>query len=273
MAFVENQGASIFYDVTGSGPALLFLHGGGGNASSWYRQVEFFACNYTCVVIDARGFGRSHPYGADVGNLELASSDTLAVMDALAIESAGLVCQSMGAWTGLRLSLNHPSRVWGFVGASSPMGVDYPPAIENAFSFIQSIQDSGLGIEDAALSERFRTEKPEEFWLYRHLNLFNVGVIRGEELGVPSNTTMRNLFDPAAMLPLERLADMTVPSVLISGALDPLVLTSTMQTLAQHIAGAAFEVVENAGHSPYFEVPDLFNAITARYLEQFRAKL
>ena len=270
MPFVENEGAHIFFDVEGAGPALLFLHGGGGNASSWYRQIDFFSKSYTCVVIDARGFGRSHPFGPDIGNLELMPRDTFAVIDALEFETTGLVCQSMGAWTGLRMALQKPDRIWGFVGASSPMGIDYPPAVENAFKFIQSLTDSGLGIEDAALSENFRNNKPEEFWLYRHLNLFNVGALRSEELGVPSSTAMRNLFAPEAMIPLTTLAEVKVPTLLISGAQEPLVLASSMRTLSKHFGNASFEVIESSGHSPYFEVPEEFNALVARYLASFQ---
>ena len=271
MPFAENEGAHLFYDVQGSGPGLVFLHGGGGNASIWYRQIPFWAENYTCVVVDARGFGRSHPFGSDIGNLDLAPRDAFAVMDALGMETAGLVCQSMGAWTGLRMCLQQPERIWGFVGVSSPMGIDYPPAIENAITFVASIADSGLGIEDAALSEEFRKNKPDEFWLYRHLNMFNVGVIRGEELGVSQSAAMANLFAPDAMIPMDRLAEVTVPTVLMSGAQDKLVLTSHMREMAEKFGNASFEVFKTSGHSPYFEVPDEFNALVDKYLERFRA--
>jgi len=56
----------------------------------------------------------------------------------------------------LRMAMRRPDRVWGFVGVSSPMGVDHPPAKTDAIEFTRSLADSGQGIEDAALSASFR---------------------------------------------------------------------------------------------------------------------
>lgn len=270
MPFVDNQSAKIFYEVEGSGPGLLFLHGGGGNSTSWYQQIDHFSSRYACVMIDARGFGRSHPYGPDAGDQKLAVQDVFAVMDALDLERAGLVCQSMGAWTGLRMALSAPERIWAFVGASSPMGIAYAPAIENAIAFVRSVTERGEGIEDAALSSTFREQHPARYRLYRHLNLFNVGVLRGEELGVPASAVMGNLFAPETMIPLERLAAVQVPTLLISGAQDPLVLTSSMRVMAEQIPGAAFEVFDSSGHSPYFEEPEAFNRRVGDFLDALK---
>ena len=63
MAFIERDGGHVFYEVLGpeSGAAnLIFLHGGGGNATTWWQQIEHFSKDYRICVIDNRGFGRSH---------------------------------------------------------------------------------------------------------------------------------------------------------------------------------------------------------------------
>jgi len=49
----------LYYEVTGSGPALLFAHGLGGNHLSWWQQVAHFAPHYTCVAFAHRGFAPS----------------------------------------------------------------------------------------------------------------------------------------------------------------------------------------------------------------------
>ena len=51
----------LHYEVTGSGPALLFAHGLGGNQMSWWQQVAHFAPHYTCVAFAHRGFAPSDP--------------------------------------------------------------------------------------------------------------------------------------------------------------------------------------------------------------------
>ena len=52
---------NLHYEVTGTGPALLFAHGLGGNQMSWWQQVAHFAPHYTCVAFAHRGFAPSDP--------------------------------------------------------------------------------------------------------------------------------------------------------------------------------------------------------------------
>ena len=255
----------------GIGPGLLLLHGGGGNATIWWQQIDHFASSYTTVTIDNRGFGRSHPVGRDVLDVANYHLDVLAVMDDLGMDRAAVVAQSLGAWTGLRLALHAPERVWGFVGVSSPMGVDNPQALTDAFEFIQSLQEEGLGIEEAALSPRFRDESPDLFRLYRHINTLNPLVLQGERLGVGGQELVGQMFSPETVLPPDVLDGIEVPSLLISGGLDRLVRTPTMQAIADRLPNASFEVMAESGHSPYFERPQEFNALVGRYLDEFRA--
>ena len=80
MPFVEADGINIYYEVEGSGPGLVFLHGGGSNASTWWQQIDHFAASYTCVAIDSRGFGRSHPLTPAVFDVDNYCNDVFAVM-------------------------------------------------------------------------------------------------------------------------------------------------------------------------------------------------
>ena len=57
---------NIHYEVCGSGPALIFAHGLGGNHLSWWQQVAHFAPHYTCVTFAHRGFAPSDPVAGGV---------------------------------------------------------------------------------------------------------------------------------------------------------------------------------------------------------------
>ena len=59
MPFLERDGARLYYETHGAGPALVFAHGLGGGHLSWWQQVPHFRDRYTCVVFDHRGFGLS----------------------------------------------------------------------------------------------------------------------------------------------------------------------------------------------------------------------
>ena len=52
----------IAYQIEGDGPALIFLHGIGGNKDNWTRQMDFFCNTHTVVAWDARGYGDSDDY-------------------------------------------------------------------------------------------------------------------------------------------------------------------------------------------------------------------
>ena len=59
MPTIEREGATLYYEVQGSGPAVVFVHGSGGNALSWWQQIPPFAARHRVVAFDHRGFGRS----------------------------------------------------------------------------------------------------------------------------------------------------------------------------------------------------------------------
>ena len=59
MPRLEQASVSLYYEVHGAGPAVVFAHGAGGNAMSWWQQVPRFARRYTVIAFDHRGFARS----------------------------------------------------------------------------------------------------------------------------------------------------------------------------------------------------------------------
>ena len=59
MPYLDVDGARLYYEVSGEGPALVFAHGLGGNHMSWWQQVPAFNDRYRCVVFAHRGFAPS----------------------------------------------------------------------------------------------------------------------------------------------------------------------------------------------------------------------
>jgi pimeloyl-ACP methyl ester carboxylesterase len=128
------DGATIVYEITGSGPALLFAHGLGGNHFSWWQQLPVFARTHTCIAFSHRGFAPSTiPSGAP--DPHDYAGDAAALLDHLEIDRVVHVGQSMGGWTGVELALNHPDRLAGLVlacttGSLSFDGFDDPAIAE-----------------------------------------------------------------------------------------------------------------------------------------------
>ncbi|MBZ9793841.1 alpha/beta hydrolase [Rhizobium sp. 3T7] len=138
--FVENDGARIWYASYGSGPAVILLHGGLGNAGNWGYQVPALVeSGRHVVVIDSRGHGRSTRDARPFHYAQMAD-DVLAVMDRLALANAALVGWSDGACTALILADKRPERVSGvffFACNMDPSGTlefKPTPVIDRCFS-------------------------------------------------------------------------------------------------------------------------------------------
>src|SRR5262245_47896698 len=119
MAFMVNDGFRLYYeDSGGTGPAVLFLHGAGGNHLSWWQQVPVFAEAYRCVTVVQRGFGRSPDVAGGPGPAAL-GTDAIALLDHLGIDRAALVAQSMGGRSAVSAAVHAPERFWAIVMANT----------------------------------------------------------------------------------------------------------------------------------------------------------
>ncbi|WP_137725538.1 alpha/beta fold hydrolase [Prescottella subtropica] len=100
------------YHEAGDGPPLLLLHGSGIGVSGWrnYRgNLGVFARHFHCYVLEFPGFGASDPV---VGHPVLtASAAVTRFLDALGLESAAIIGNSMGGVVGAHVAMRHPTRV------------------------------------------------------------------------------------------------------------------------------------------------------------------
>lgn len=133
MPFSKNaiDGTRIHYEVAGSGPPLLLIHGFGGSIFSWTESpyADALKFSYRLVMYDMRAHGHSgHPHGVEAYTPEMHVADALAVLDELGIEKSHVSGYSMGAWVGFGLLKYAPERMRSFVaGANHPYPrSDYP---------------------------------------------------------------------------------------------------------------------------------------------------
>src|SRR5258705_13869203 len=118
MAFMTKDGFRLYYEDTGgSAPAILFLHGAGGNHLSWWQQVPVFAEEYRCITVDQRGFGQSPDVAGGPGPPPL-GTDGIAPLDHLRIARAPPLAPSMGGRAAGGAAPRTPRRFWGVVLAN-----------------------------------------------------------------------------------------------------------------------------------------------------------
>src|SRR5215813_3904894 len=120
-----DDGVQLYYEETGSGTPVVFVHEFGGDHRSWEPQVRYFARRYRCVAYNARGYPPSDvPADPASYSQERARDDIRAVLDALGITTAHVVGLSMGGFATLHFGLAYPSRAVSLVVAGCGYGAE-----------------------------------------------------------------------------------------------------------------------------------------------------
>jgi pimeloyl-ACP methyl ester carboxylesterase len=167
MPFVTRKGVQLHYSEVGSGPAVFWHTGGGGDGTMWQTAGYLDQLpGWRHILFDHRGHGRSDcPEGLEAHRLEAYQSDVLAVMDAAGIERAAMVGYSDGGRVVYALAARHPERVAAVVG----MGGVASPSETNAWRSELAAQVRQIGFR-AWLEEMSSGEtEPAPRWVMEHL--------------------------------------------------------------------------------------------------------
>jgi 3-oxoadipate enol-lactonase len=259
MAFMVKDGFRLYYEDTGGdGSAILFLHGAGGNHLSWWQQVPVFAEEYRCITVDQRGFGQSPDVAGGPGPGAL-GSDALALLDHLGIEQAAVVAQSMGGWAAVGAGVHASRRFWAIVLANTVGNLSNPDIAALRQRLAAASPPRPAVLWHAALGETFRKAHPVRTFLYAQ--------IAGLNAPLPADFRERlgRLTTEA-----ERYAAARIPTMFLTSDEDGLIWPELSHKVHEHIPGSRFERVAAAGHSTYFERPDVFNREVGAFLKEHR---
>jgi pimeloyl-ACP methyl ester carboxylesterase len=256
MPHAQNEGVKIYYEVHGGGYPLVFIHGGGGNTIAWFQQVPFFSRNYKVITVDLRGFKNSH-CAPDLGHPRFFADDMRAILDAEGLPHAAFICQSLGAWAGLRLAVQSPQRVSSLFINGSPT----PAYSETNWKVMERSnaiflegrfgRDSGIGFNRNLLEKN-----PELMFLYSQI----------KDLNPPFNS--QTMMDDSVKIYPADLKDFKIPTLVTGGAHDDFLNPKSHLHVASLIPGAETHTFANAGHSAYFETPKEFNEVLLKFLER-----
>lgn len=248
MPIQQLNGIDLYYETSGEGPALLFLHGASGNHLSWWQQVPHFDDRYRCITIDQRGFGRSG--GTTAGDADQFAEDVVALLDRLEVDTVAVVAQSMGGRPAIDLAVRHPQRVsaivmgctWGFFewapgrSRQAAGGVPRGPEAESMLPM---------------LGMAFQREHPALTFLYEQVAGVNGPIERSWRTGGPSPEQVAAIDRP--MLFTAGLDDAVIPPELIRAAHELVPVSEYMEFPA-------------LGHSAHWEDPAAFNAAVDDFL-------
>ncbi len=255
MAFAQVNGIDFYHEVHGTGPAVVFAHGAGGNHASWFQQVPYFSRHYQVVTFDHRTFGRSD----DTNQLGRAAfvDDLCGLLDHLGIERAALVAQSMGGGTCMGLTARIPERVSALVMADTIAGITLPEPYRGQQQAHTEKMRSASQLE-RVVSKGLPLREPDKAELYLQLASFNLdNTNRLSQTGRPlESPSMEQLVE----------AGRQVPTLFLVGSEDALVSPEIVRVASQLLPNSRFAEVPDSGHSVYFEQPAVFNHLVHGFL-------
>ncbi|MGB9776588.1 MAG: alpha/beta fold hydrolase [Anaerolineae bacterium] len=238
MPFAQIGGQALFYTLSGrGGPALILIHGAGGNHLHWPAALRRMP-GATVYAVDLPGHGRSEGPGRE--RIEDYAADIVRFMDAVGVPRAVLVGHSMGGAIAQMTALTAPERVAGLVLVGTGARLRVAPAIldgilQDARGTLDLITEWAWGPEaDPAMVARGR----------QMMARVHPSVVGGDFAAC-------DRFDVR-----ERVGEITAPTLVITGSEDRMTPPKFGQWLAEHIPGARFVLVEGAGHMVMLEKPD-----------------
>jgi pimeloyl-ACP methyl ester carboxylesterase len=254
-AYAELPGARIFYiDTGGSGVPVVFLHAATGSSRVWEYQIPAFtAAGYRVIAFDRRGWGRTvvDPKGPQPGT---AADDLKGLLDHLNLERVHLVATAAGAFVGLDFTLSFPQRVRSLVFANSIGGMLDEDFLELGRR-LRPPQFDALPPEFRELGPAYRAANPEGTRRWMELEKIS----RPEGPRAPAQP-MRN------RMTFSMLESIRSPALLLTGGADLYAPPAVMALFAARIGNSESLVVPDAGHSTYWEQPEVFNRAVLNFI-------
>jgi 2-hydroxy-6-oxonona-2,4-dienedioate hydrolase len=246
-------------------PVLLLLHGAGGHAEAYVRNLEAHAEHFWTWSIDMLGHGYTDKPGHPL-EVRHYVQHVMAVLDTIGVEGASISGESLGGWVAARAAVDHPDRIDRLVlntaGGSQAdpdvmrrivtlsMAAAENPTWETVQARIKWLMaDKSKDYDDLVGSRQRVYRQPGFVAAMRDIMALQDPVIRS-----------RNLLGPA------EYAAITAPTLVLWTSDDPTADVAEGRRIASMIPGARFEVMAGCGHWPQYEDAKTFNRLHLDFL-------
>lgn len=255
MAVVQREdGAAIAWYDEGEGAPVLLVMGLAYPAASWFRQVPaLVAGGHRVLTVDNRGCGGTGLAPGAPYTVELMTDDLRAVLDAAGEASAHVVGISMGGLMAQELALTSPERVRSLVLMASHPGMAHGVWPQEVFEFLgaratvpaQDQPEFSIPFNYAPATSRVVIE---EDWAVR-----KDGTAGPEGYAAQGGTALWSGW--------ERLPSLAVPTLVVAGDNDRLVVAANAQKIADAVPDAKLVIVEGANHVLTTDQPEQVNQL------------
>jgi pimeloyl-ACP methyl ester carboxylesterase len=251
-AVAELPGTRLWYwDTGGSGRPVILMHAATHSAAGWvYQQPALAKAGYRVISYSRRGYFRSDP--GDPANPGYGADDLDNLIQFLKLGPVDLVGAALGGYFALDFALAYPGKVRTLTIVSSLMGItDADYAAVNARLRPKFFAD--LPHEFQELSPSYRAGDPEGLTAWLEL----------ERQAMPGPRVIPKVKQPLTWARLETIRQ---PTLLMTGESDLYTPPSLLRMQASHMRHAEVATIAEAGHSPYWEQPVVFNRILLGFL-------
>ena len=265
MATAKANGIEIFYEVTGNGPPLTMIMGLGCSSRQWQWMVPLLAESFRVITFDNRGVGRTEKPDMEY-TTDLFADDIAALLNALNIDRTHIFGTSVGGMIAQKFALNYPEVVDRLVlGCTMPNFFHLPPATEDS----ERLQETQIVPPEESvdimmrlfLSEKFFTESTE-------LTAQLKEVMLTEKLEQGEEAFLLQLGAAMSHDTLEQVKNITAPTLVITGDLDPMAPVENARFLAKQIPDSTLVEIPGVRHAFWVERFEESCDIIIKFLSQ-----
>jgi 2-hydroxy-6-oxonona-2,4-dienedioate hydrolase len=243
---------------TADKPLLLFLHGTGGHAEAYTRNLAEHGKHFHTMAIDMIGHGWTDKPKIDY-EIPAYADHVLKVLDALGKSKAHISGESLGGWVATYLAIHHPDRVDRLVLNTAGGWTAHPEVMEKIKRLSTDVAENPTYEKMRARLEflMFDKAKVHDDLVYTRLSIYRQPgfaeitqrILCLQEMPI----RRRNMFTR------EQYAKISAPTLVLWTSHDPTASVAEGRELASMIAGSKFLLMQDCGHWPQFEDPVIFN--------------
>ncbi len=251
--YLTKDHAKIYYQLTGEGTPIVFIHGFTLDHRMWKPQIEFFQRDYQTLVYDMRGYGKSSIPNSKYSH----HNDLQELIDFLNIDKIHLVGLSLGGEVAIDFSISNPERLMSL------------SLLNSSLSGYKSTVDWSVHAKEQGL------EKAKKNWINH--DIFKPTIKNHESAKILQefidDYSGWHWFnsDPrkrVSKLALNRLDEIACPTLVMSGENDLTYFHDIADVLISGIPNAERQFIKNAGHMVNIEQPEAVNSLLRQFFEK-----
>jgi proline iminopeptidase len=268
MPLISLNNTNLFYERLGDGWPCFVLHGGLGTDHTYFRPwLDPLAARLQLIYLDLRGNGRSDRPAPETITFTQLCDDLEALRQSFGYARVALLGHSYGGFIALDYARRYPDQVSHLILVDTVAVLDFQAEIDANFERLNPSPDILAGLEaepqsDAEFEQAMRAASP--LYFDRFDPALAAAAFEHIRWSLMANQRGFELLSEYDMLPY--LHVITAPALCVSGSSDFLALPSQVQRLAAGLVQGEAVIIEQCGHFPFIEQPQVFRQLVDTWL-------